>query len=60
MKNQPSRRSMEVAPLHEISRRARRERSEAVWRLLQNLFGNRAAEQGSIFADDATKARCCS
>jgi len=60
MKSQPGRRSMEIAPLHEISRRARRERSEAVWRLLQNLFGNRAADQGSMFADDAAKAQCCS
>jgi hypothetical protein len=62
MKTHPSRRSMEIAPLHigEITRRARRERSEMVWRLLQNLFGNRAADQGPIFADNAAKAQCCS
>jgi hypothetical protein len=62
MKNQPGRRSMEIAPLPvgEISRRARRERSEMVWRLLQNLFGNRGADQGSMFADDCAKAQCCS
>ena len=61
MKNQPSRRSMEIAPMHvgEISRRARRERSEAVWRLLQNIFGNRAAEKGSMLRD-AGKAQTCS
>ena len=61
MKNQPSRRSMEIAPLlvGEIGRRARRERSEAVWRLLQSLFGNRAAEKGPMLCD-AAKAQGCS
>jgi hypothetical protein len=62
MKTQPSRRSMEIAPLHvgEITRRARRERSKMVWRLLQKLFANRAADQEPVFADDAAKAQCCS
>jgi hypothetical protein len=62
MKNQTSRRSLEIAPLHvgEISRRARRERSEAVWRLLQSIFSNRAAEKGPMLVGDAAKAQCCS
>ena len=61
MKNQPSRRNMEIAPQHvgEISRRARRERSETVWRLLQNIFSNRAAEKGPMLCD-AAKAQGCS
>jgi hypothetical protein len=60
MKNQPSRRSMEIAPMHvgEISRRARRERSESVWRLLQNIFSNRAAENGPTLCD-VGKAQGC-
>ena len=38
------RRKMEIAPVSvdEGSRRARRERSETVWRLLQSIFSNRA------------------
>lgn len=62
MKNQPSRRRMEIAPLTvgEISRRARRERSEAVWRLLQNIFGSRAADKGPMLCGDAAKAQGCS
>lgn len=53
---------MEIAPLHvgEISRRARRERSEAVWRLLQNIFGSRAADKGPMLCGDAAKAQGCS
>ena len=44
-------RTMEIAPVEvaEISRRARRQRSEAVWKLLQGIFSNGASEAG----------RCC-
>lgn len=60
MKNQPRRRSMEIAPVSEISRRARRERSETVWLLLQSIFSNRAADKGPMRVGDTAKAQACS
>lgn len=60
MKNQPSRRSMEIAPLPEISRRAHRERSQTVWRLLQSIFSNCAADKGPMRVGEAAKMQGCS
>ena len=51
---------MEIAPVSEVNRRPRRERSEAVWRLLQNIFSNRAADRGPMLVGDAAKAQTCS
>lgn len=60
MKNQPRRRSMEIAPVPDISRRARRERSETVWRLLQSIFSNRVDDRGPMLVGDAARAQTCS
>lgn len=60
MKNQPRRRSMEIAPVPDISRRARRERSETVSRLLQSIVSNRAADKGPMRVGDTAKAQACS
>jgi len=53
-------RTMEIAPVQvaEISRRARRERSEAVWTLLQSIFSNGAAETGPMLRE-VPKAQAC-
>ena len=54
------RRNMEVAPVHvaEISRRARRERSEVVWRMLQSIFSNGSNEKGPMLRE-IPKAQPC-
>ncbi len=54
-------RKMEIAPVSvdEGSRRARRQRSEAVWRLLQRIFSNRA-EGASPLLRDVAKMQGCS
>lgn len=51
---------MEIAPVSEISRRARRERSETVWRLLQSIFSNRVDDRGPMLMGDAARAQTCS
>jgi hypothetical protein len=53
-------RNMEIAPVQvtEISRRARRERSEAVWKLLQSIFSNGAGENGPMLRE-VPKAQAC-
>jgi hypothetical protein len=53
-------RNMEVAPVYvaEISRRARRERSEAVWRMLQSIFGNGVDDKGPML-HEVPKAQPC-
>jgi hypothetical protein len=55
-----TRRNMEVAPVYvaEISRRARRERSEAVWRMLQSIFGNGVDDKGTMLRE-VPKAQPC-
>ena len=54
------RRNMEVAPVYvaEISRRARRERSEIVWRMLQSIFSNGNDEKGPMLRE-VPKAQPC-
>jgi hypothetical protein len=53
-------RNMEIAPVQvaDISRRARRERSEAVWTLLQSIFSNGANEKGPMLRE-VPKAQAC-
>ena len=54
------RRNMEVGPVQvaEISRRARRERSEVVWRMLQSIFSNGIDEKGPMLRE-IPKAQPC-
>jgi hypothetical protein len=54
------RRNMEIAPVSvaEVSRRARRERSEAVWRMLQSIFSNGIDEKGPMLRE-VPKAQAC-
>lgn len=54
------RRNMEIAPVGvaEISRRARRERSDAVWRMLQSVFSNGIDEKGPMLRE-VPKAQPC-
>jgi hypothetical protein len=51
---------MEIAPVSvaEVSRRARRERSEAVWRMLQSIFSNGLDEKGPMLRE-IPKAQAC-
>ena len=53
-------RTMEIAPVEvaEVSRRARRERSEAVWKLLQGIFNNGASEVRPMLRE-VPKAQAC-
>lgn len=53
-------RNMEIAPVQvaDISRRARRERSEAVWTLLQSIFSNGTNEKGPMLRE-VPKTQAC-
>jgi hypothetical protein len=54
------RRNMEIAPadVTDISRRARRQRSEAVWHLLQRIFSNGVEDKGPMLRE-VPKAQAC-
>jgi hypothetical protein len=54
------RRNMEIAPVSvaQISRRARRERSEAVWRVLQSIFSD-GSEESRPMLREVPKTQGC-